>query len=474
MLSRLFGLKVGVRQGSLVSPTLFNIFINELETLNIGVKIGDRVVPALFYADDVCLMASSPTDLQRLLDVASAFARKWKLSYNLSKTKVLPIRASKYKSDPKMSDFRLSGGKVEVASSYKYLGVEFEQRRGWRLVVKRLCKSARKSCAQAMWMAQQSDGLRPETGKKLYETTVRPIMEYGSEIWTTNKGAAKELEKVQRAALRRIMGCRPSAKTSLLLNEMGVMPLATRRDMAVLRLFNKLKSFEPQSLIGSVLRERMRTAAKKPNGQGFCARALRLLDKYSLAYAAGVDDEWQQSIWSKVVDAKVMERAVNTRRAEITLETHRHKERATFYMSLSPAFSAHLQSYLLVPPIRSRPAKLQFQLRVGASDLRAHCYGLEKSNCPLCDAPAEDTDHFLLRCPAYQDLRSQMIARASARAVKLAPNCDPADLPVTPAFLLSSSRPRCPAHLDKELSRFVQRYITLAFRRRQELTMTRR
>jgi retron-type reverse transcriptase len=60
----------GVLQGSPLSPYLFNIFVDGLlEDLNDGATTVPR---SLFYADDGTLLASSPSEIQRLLDVVAA------------------------------------------------------------------------------------------------------------------------------------------------------------------------------------------------------------------------------------------------------------------------------------------------------------------------------------------------------------------------------------------------------------------
>jgi hypothetical protein len=61
----------GVRQGASTSPTLFNLIPEQLSKLltnsNQGVKVGDKTIPALMFADDVILIANTRQQLQHLI-----------------------------------------------------------------------------------------------------------------------------------------------------------------------------------------------------------------------------------------------------------------------------------------------------------------------------------------------------------------------------------------------------------------------
>ena len=71
-----FPINWDVKQGCVLSPTLFDMFINDLmqdiQALNIGIDLGKFKVGALLYADDVVVLGETEGDLQTTLDIVAA------------------------------------------------------------------------------------------------------------------------------------------------------------------------------------------------------------------------------------------------------------------------------------------------------------------------------------------------------------------------------------------------------------------
>ena len=96
--SERYTIEGGLRQGCILSPSLFSLFpmdlAEELERQGLGVRVRGTWMGACFFADDIVL-AESDNDLQSMLDVVSNYANRWKLRFNASKCGVLEVGQKK-------------------------------------------------------------------------------------------------------------------------------------------------------------------------------------------------------------------------------------------------------------------------------------------------------------------------------------------------------------------------------------------
>ena len=94
--SKFFTVSNGVRQGSILSPFLFAVYMNQLSQtlnkLNIGCFIGQHCLNHILFADDICCIASSCKGLQKLLVVCYEYAQSHDISFNCSKTEIMMFK----------------------------------------------------------------------------------------------------------------------------------------------------------------------------------------------------------------------------------------------------------------------------------------------------------------------------------------------------------------------------------------------
>ena len=123
--SDLFSVSNGVRQGSILSPHFFNVYVDDLSTqlnkLKIGCLLGDFIINHLLYADDIVLISPSSAGLKKLLSVCEKFGDENDMLFNASKSAIMLSKSScmPYFHIP---TFRLNGNSIDVVQKFKYLG----------------------------------------------------------------------------------------------------------------------------------------------------------------------------------------------------------------------------------------------------------------------------------------------------------------------------------------------------------------
>ena len=90
-----FQIGKGVHQGCMSSPWLFNLYAEYiirnagLEEAQAGIKIAERIINTLRYADDTILMAESEEELKNLLMKVKEENEKVGFKLNIQKTKIM-------------------------------------------------------------------------------------------------------------------------------------------------------------------------------------------------------------------------------------------------------------------------------------------------------------------------------------------------------------------------------------------------
>ena len=90
---RLFPIGNGVKQGGILSPLLFNVYMDnlsiQLHKQSIGCSVGGTVINHMLYADDIVLFAPSAKGLQKPLDISHTYGCNHDIEFNPSKSSVM-------------------------------------------------------------------------------------------------------------------------------------------------------------------------------------------------------------------------------------------------------------------------------------------------------------------------------------------------------------------------------------------------
>ena len=115
-----FGVSNGVKQGGVLSPILFCVYIDNLlmslKKNDIGCHVGSHLYGAFGYADDIMLLGPSVSGLQNMLECCSEFAYTYNVKFDPSKSKCITYSQKKNIGSPElhMNDFILDNVKKKV------------------------------------------------------------------------------------------------------------------------------------------------------------------------------------------------------------------------------------------------------------------------------------------------------------------------------------------------------------------------
>ncbi|CAH1240999.1 Hypp6277 [Branchiostoma lanceolatum] len=202
--SECFPTSVGVRQGCLLSPTLCNIFLENIMREALApkvspIKLSGRIITHLQFADDVDLLDGLKEDQQLQTSSLDSTSRRYGMEISLEKTKCLVSGPS-----DTTAQVTVRGTELEQVSEFTYLGsVQTEDCGSTKEVKVRIAKSTLAlSKLKHIW---SSHNISMSTKIRLLRCLVLSIFLYGAESWTLNAEIAKRINAFEMNCYRRLL-----------------------------------------------------------------------------------------------------------------------------------------------------------------------------------------------------------------------------------------------------------------------------
>jgi hypothetical protein len=241
--------------------TYVDTLIQELNSLNLGIKFGPELISVLMYADDLCLIAENEADLQIMLNTVAEWSRKWRLSVNVSKTCVIHFRSQ---SIPRTNvQFTYQGYDIEVVTHTRYLGLTFNEHMDYSIMANVLAESSSRALGALISKVYKAKGFQFKTYEHIFKCTVQPVMEYAAEIWGYKHYG--RLETVMHRAIKTFMGVGKTCPTPVILGDTGWLPSQVTRKVKMVAWWNKLQQMDTTRLTRNIFEHDLALAQNGKN-----------------------------------------------------------------------------------------------------------------------------------------------------------------------------------------------------------------
>lgn len=404
--SNSFSSTQGVAQGGISSPTFYAIFVDdlskELEAQGLGFQLGELVLAILLYADDMILLARSPEELQRMLDILQEFSTKWHFDVNTAKTKVMT-----FNTQFRRHQWTFLGQPLEEVESFPYLGVTISRssmpRLKWNLAMEKLIARGR-NVTNSVFRSCFADHPEWNVGmaSNLFLTYVNSSVMTGAEVLDPAPTWLEKLDVIQRKAGRHFMRVQRSANNCSVYGVLGWLPISHQFDQRKLTYLGKIHQLPPDHLVSQVFQERYGTMV--PAGS-WLDRTHKLLNAHSVQ--PGLESLTPYNMWKHYVRTIIIQ---DYTRQYWLLSKNSPKTQRLNRTHPCPNAIKHL---LNGPNKAGTLIKLKLLIGVNPLEIdRLRRFGIprEERFCSLCNLEVGDETHFVTTCPTLLQERTEMLS----------------------------------------------------------------
>ena len=397
-LTESFNVNQGVKQGCVLSPLLFNIFLSDLpgifsdEDLDAVHINQSESINCLIWADDVVLLSESDAGLQKLITKLSEYSEHNRLKINIDKTKAMVFNKT---GRLFRAAYKLNNEFIYTTNSYKYLGFLLNPCGG----INKGLNNLKDRALRAYYGLKKKMGIffrkHISTTLGLFNALIKPILLYASDFWGCLKLPKNNpIENLQIRFYKELLGVQKQTTNVGVLLELGEVPITFYAKKYAIKNYVRIVSNTSSNCILNAC-----LLNTSPASNTWMIATINCLN----TIGTGTDNlhNISENAFKRVSDIFHQEAFENINKADSKLRTFGRLKRAY-----------GLEKYLL------HPMKPEHRIAISKLRLSNHDLMIEKGRhskivktqrfCSFCKDSVETEQHFLLHCPTFICTRTKL------------------------------------------------------------------
>ena len=293
-------MELGMPQGGVLSPTLFNILVNVIASKSM------KGITTTVYADDIVLQGLKREDVVRGLRTFSDICNSIGLVIAPQKCKIM------CRSHRGQEKFKIQGTLVDFVKSFKYLGIIISVTETRSGDINRIVCATNGRLQLLRTIAHSDFGGSVIALRRLYVSMIRSVIDYSaSSLLPLLPGDIRKLESIQLRAARAILRAPMCTNQHLLRTELGLIPIEQRlTEVAATQLMRTLTSEGDSTLthlsehVFSKHKRKWLRGVKTLVGKSIMDKYLQATGQYRVREVPPWDFPKVSISWSKGTDKK--------------------------------------------------------------------------------------------------------------------------------------------------------------------------
>ena len=386
-----FQVNRGVRQGCILAPLLFNLFLADLppflcKATNSSPSLNGAPLSVLLYADDAVLLSLSKAGLRLLLAKFQDYCSINDLSINSSKTKIVVFS----KSSP-LSTWTVGTQSYQQVPTFKYLGLTFHFKLNWAPHKKSVISTSTSQLNAISKFHYFSGNQFVPAALHIFQCKLLSHLFYGVPIWI--EAVNHDIDSIAAVFFRKILGVPNMIRLSTMVLELGTHLPSTLAWVSTFKYWLRIHLHSnSNSLLFDLLSD------------SYTSNWFKLIDSKLLSLGLNLESLFDLGLQQahSLIKHKLLQLEFESLSADLNPTC------SPLFFSLPPSLGRPSNYFSSLTNPGQRRAFMLARLNIFPSAVHAGRFAkIPRANrlCFFCHTLPDSLDHILFHCPVHSSLR---------------------------------------------------------------------